>query len=1506
MGKRNCKSKYRSVPPGSPVADSPISPLTRGEASHSNPARLPSELPSPTSGDAARFVPPRSNVISSADRFEVSNSPDSVHSPYYLHNSDHPGLVLVSEPLDGNNYGIWHIAMTTSLEAKNKLGFLDGSIAKPSENDPYFKIWCRCNSMLKSWLLNSVSKKIYTSILYIKHAADIWKDLHTRFHKSNLPRLYKLRHQIHSLRQGSLDLSSYHTQTQALWEELISIQPPASTIEEFLAEKETNRVIDFLMGLNENYESIRSRILMKKALPSLSEVFNLLDQEDSQRDASILPSSDLSATAFQVSHPSGQSSSQQGSSSSSGPSGGYIRKDRPYCTHCHRVGHVVDKCYKKHGYPNSFKPNQRTDAISAPVTANVTIEEVNSDDLSPTQIQQLVSFLSSKLQSPMDHPKPEVHNVSVSVPSSSNTCPISGTFTPSILCSFTGVARPYICSVNTDVKAINAWVIDSGATNHISHQRSSFTTFKTLPDTNVTLPNGVLVNIVGIGDIKLGSHIVLTDVLFIPQFKFNLLSVSCITKKLHCRVWFDEFSCGIQDPTRALMIGMGREVSNLYFLDIESVSSQGTVSSLKPFVGSVVSVELWHKRLGHPSHSKLETMKSLLSFPKNINKDDTHCHVCHLSKQKHLPFVSSTNRSTEPFDLVHIDVWGPFSIPTHDGFRYFLTIVDDFSRATWVYLLKYKSDVITTFPVFVTMVETQFNRKVKRVRSDNAPELNFTSFFQSKGILSFHSCPETPQQNSVVERKHQHILNVARSLHFQSHIPLSYWGDCILTAVHLINRIPSPVIDNKSPFELLTNKLPDYDSLKAFGCLCYASTSPKGRHKFDPRAKACVLLGYPPGVKGYKLLDLQTNSISISRHVTFHEDLFPYVGVELDSEFHQFFPDLPSSTSNIDSSVSPVFPRDVEPSSSTSPPGVLPTATPHSDDAVSSDQSSRRRTKTPAYLKDYYCNAAGSSTIHEISSYLDYNKLSPLYLSFLVSIDKVKEPASYAEAKRLLVWDDPMDDEITALEDTETWTICTLPPDKTPIGCRWVFKVKFNADGTVERYKARLVAKGYTQQEGIDYHDTFSPVVKLTTVKLILSLSAIHGFSLHQLDVSNAFLNGDLDEEIYMKLPPGYSDRKGDKLPPNAVCKLNKSLYGLKQASRQWFLKFSTTLKTLGFTQTSSDHTCFLKTTTSLFLCVIVYVDDIIISSNNDTEVALLKTQLKSFFKLRDLGEMKYFLGLEIARSSEGIYICQRKYALDLLDETGLLGCKPSSVPMDPSVKYSQETGGELVDAAAYRRLIGRLMYLQITRPDITFAVNKLSQYSSAPRESHQLGVLKILHYLKGTIGQGLFYSAKSELQIQAFADADWGSCKDTRRSTSGFCVFIGSSLISWRSKKQQVVSKSSAEAEYRSLSVVSDELFWLTNFLKELHFSFVKPTLLFCDNTAAIHIAHNAVFHERTKNLEIDCHSVRERMIAGYFKLLHVRTDLQLADPFTKPLYPAPFRRLFGKMGLLNIFVPS
>ncbi|XP_010501698.1 PREDICTED: uncharacterized protein LOC104778997 [Camelina sativa] len=435
MGKRNCKSKYRSETPD-PLDIT--SPRSRELPYGSIQARRDSDVQD-TNQTRAMF-PKRS-----PHHIEVSNSPDNVHN--------------------GTNYGTWIVAMTTSIEAKNKLGFIDGSIVKPDEDDPYCKIWSRCNSMVKSWLLNSVTPKIYTSILYTKTASDIWKDLHTRFHKSNLPRLYKLRHRIHSLRQGSMTLSSYHTQTQSLWAELSSLQATAHSVEALIAERETNRVIDFLMGLNDNYDTVRSQIPMKKTLPTMSEVYNLLDQEDSQKSARLPSHTSVDPTAFQVSNTQVQFNVVTlGQGQQYGGDSVNQRKDKPVCTFCGRSGHIAERCYKRVGYPAHFKLKHKGSVLAL---ANVAIGETSetlsasSDDLTPTQIQQLMSYLSTKLQSSSTITKPEVHSVLVSKPFSSTVFPISGKFDPSILCSFSGNVRPYACSVNSNAIAINAWVVDS-------------------------------------------------------------------------------------------------------------------------------------------------------------------------------------------------------------------------------------------------------------------------------------------------------------------------------------------------------------------------------------------------------------------------------------------------------------------------------------------------------------------------------------------------------------------------------------------------------------------------------------------------------------------------------------------------------------------------------------------------------------------------------------------------------------------------------------------------------------------------------------------------------------------------------------------------------------------------------------------------------------------------------------------------------------------------------------
>lgn len=343
----------------------------------------------------------------------------------------------------------------------------------------------------------------------------------------------------------------------------------------------------------------------------------------------------------------------------------------------------------------------------------------------------------------------------------------------------------------------------------------------------------------------------------------------------------------------------------------------------------------------------------------------------------------------------------------------------------------------------------------------------------------------------------------------------------------------------------------------------------------------------------------------------------------------------------------------------------------------------------------------------------------------------------------------------------------------------------------------------------------------------------------------------------------------------------------------------------IGFTQSHADHSLFVRTRGSVFLALLVYVDDIVLATNDVKEANDLKIFLDSRFKLKDRGNLKYFLGIEVARSSIGISICQRHYALQLLTEAGLLGSKPQTTPLDANLKLSNEDDTLLTDPSLYRRLVGRLIYLTITRPDLAYLVNRLSQFVAKPRESHLQAVYSVLKYVKGTIGQGLFYGASTSLKLSVFSDSDWATCPDTSRSTSGFCVLIGESVVSWKSKKQHTVSRSSAEAEYRAMAGATCEAVWMLALLKDLCISYNEPAVLFCDNQSAIHIASNPVFHERTKHIEIDCHVVREKLLNGIIKILHVSSQLQLADLFTKSLLPSRFRMLLLKMGVLNIHTP-
>jgi hypothetical protein len=508
-------------------------------------------------------------------------------------------------------------------------------------------------------------------------------------------------------------------------------------------------------------------------------------------------------------------------------------------------------------------------------------------------------------------------------------------------------------------------------------------------------------------------------------------------------------------------------------------------------------------------------------------------------------------------------------------------------------------------------------------------------------------------------------------------------------------------------------------------------------------------------------------------------------------------------------------------------------------------------------------------------------KPNPKYAMTACSPSLSPIPKSAREAMKDPNWRAAMQAEFDALLANKTWTLVSPPPHARVISGKWVFRIKLHPDGTLDRYKARWVVRGFHQRPGVDFTETFSPVVKPATIRTVLALIASHAWPAHQLDVSNAFLHGNIHEEVYCQQPTGFAD----PARPADVCLLSRSLYGLRQAPRAWFHRFVDYVVTLGFVQSKADPSLFVLRQGPAMAYLLLYVDDIILSASSTELLRHIVDRLKTEFAIKDMGPLRFFLGIDVQRRRDGFYLSQAAYARDVLDRAGMANCKPATTPAEAKSKVASSDGRPFSDISWYRSMAGALQYLTLTRPDIAYAVQQVCLHMHAPRDSHANMLKRVLRYVKGTIDFGLHLLAAATPQLIAYTDADWAGCPDTRRSTSGFCVYLGNALVSWSSKRQNTVSRSSAEAEYRGIANAVAECSWLRHLLGELHRDVKQATIVYCDNVSSVYMSKNPVHHRRTKHIELDIHFVREKVALGELRVLHVPSDKQFADIFTKGL---------------------
>lgn len=1073
-----------------------------------------------------------------------------------------------------------------------------------------------------------------------------------------------------------------------------------------------------------------------------------------------------------------------------------------------------------------------------------------------------------------------------------------------------------------------AWCLDSGCSSHLCKNRDDFSEVCVTESERLHLANNASTDVKARGNVNVVvdqgrgvKTVKLSDALFVPDLRTNLLSVGKITDKGY-RVIFEKDSAEILDDKGNTLLVAKRE-DGLYYIktkrEDECAANAMSQSAIKN------SVSLWHRRMGHLNTKDLvrAAKTGIIEGVKFTESEaELSCDVCIQGKMSRASFPKHSDRSSDILEIVHSDVCGPMRTESHGKAKYFVTFIDDHSGWCEVRFLNKKSGVFTEFKKVHTFFEKQKGVPLKCLQSDNGTEYlsnEFKEYTNTHGIQRRLTVANNPEQNGKAERRNRTLVEMARCLLIQAGLPTSFWAEAIATANFIRNRCPSKSLEGKTPHEVWHGSKPNVSGLKEFGCRVFVLDRISRKGKFENKTKNGVFLGYSEQSKAYRVWIPSEHKVETTRDVKFLEDTSPLTvivtesppgSIEVSKEpletSHESSTLDPSSTSIQTSSEDLIKEEDMESIHS-------------QEESIGDDNDEaeiqRRGPGRPRLIRTgrrgrprkQYSVAEAKVVQEEV---------------FLTEIPIMQAVASSDSSE----WYDAMATELKSVIANDTWDLVDRPAGQLVIGSRMVLRNKFGADGSLERRKARIVARGFSQRPGIDFLETFAPVARLSSIRLATAIASQFDMHIRQFDVTAAYLNGTLDEEIFMEVPKlteetleliirnehkeSHVKKKAqamleDLKKGNKVCRLKKALYGLRQAGRQWNRRLDQELQRLGLKPLNSDPCVYLRGQGGDLLMGVVYVDDILLISRKLDDIAKIKEGLLKSFDVKDLGDVKCCLGIEFIRNKNGYSIYQSGFIQDVLARFEMSDCKPISTPMDANAKLSRNSTSENESCSKmpYRELVGSLMYIAMgTRPDIAHVVSCLSCFNDCYQQAHWVAAKRVLRYLKGTLNYGILYNSSRDKPLVGYVDADWGNCPDDRRSYTGYAFMLASGVISWESRKQRTVALSSTEAEYMGITDAVKEAVYLRRFLKELGFDSLTNVTILCDNIGAQKLASNPVFHSRTKHIDIRHHYVREVLSAGLVNLEYTPTEDMAADVLTKGLPRVKHLRCSQTLGIKHL----